>query len=42
MGLKGIERLECITVFTEVASQLLKIYIYFVLNFAQCSGKKEN
>ena len=41
MGLKAMERLECIKVFTEVTSQLLTIYIYFVLNSAQSSGKKK-
>ena len=40
MVLKGIERLECITLFTEVASQLSGNLHYYVLNSAQSSGKK--
>ena len=40
MDLKGVERLECITLFTEVAFQLSGNFIYFVLNFARSSGKK--
>ena len=42
MGLKGIERLECITLFTEVASQLSGNLHLFVLNSEQSSGKKNN
>ena len=41
MGVKGIERLECITVFTKSHLSLLLSYIYFVLNSVQFSGKKK-
>ena len=39
MGLKGIERIECITLFTEVASQLSGNLHLFFLNSEQSSGK---
>ena len=39
MGLKGIERIACITLFTEVASQLSGNLHLFVLNSEQSSGK---
>ena len=41
MGLKGIERLECITLFSEVASQLSGNLQLFVLNSEWSSGKKK-
>ena len=41
MGLKGIERLECITLLNEVASQLSGNLHLFLLNSAQSSGKKK-
>ena len=42
MGVKGIERLECITVFTEVASHLSGNLHLFCSQAVQFSGKKNN
>ena len=41
-NIKGIERLECITVLLKSHLSCLAIYIHFVLNFAQSSDKKKN
>ena len=40
-NIEGIERLECITVFTEVASKLSGKLHYFVLNSAKVKKKLE-
>ena len=41
-GVKGIDRLECITCLLKSHLSCLAIYNYFVLNSAQSSGKKKN
>ena len=41
MGVKGIDRLECITCLLKSHLSCLAIYNYFVLNSAQSSGKKK-